>query len=501
MTKQGRYKQSGEQSKKHVHVSENGHTGNKSGCPISKKCGGCQYIDKSYAEQLKIKTDQVKKLLAPYGSVDEIIGMKEPYHYRNKVNAAFQHKRNGEILAGVYEEGTHRVLSVDDCKIENRLAQEIVETIRGLLRSFKITVYNEDSGYGLLRHVMIRTGHATGEVMVVLVTASPIFPSKKNFAKALVKAHPQITTIVQNINDKDTSMVLGERNQVLYGRGFIEDKLCGKTFKISPTSFYQVNPVQTELLYNKAMEYANLTGEEVVVDAYCGTGTIGIVASDHAKQVIGVELNKAAAKDAITNVKRNECKNVRIYDGDAGKFMVGMAEAGTDVDVVFLDPPRSGSTPEFFDSVCKLAPKRIVYISCGPESLARDLKYLKSKRMYQVEKIALVDLFPWTEHCETVVLLSKGEIDSKKVRVEFSLEDMDMSGFQKGATYEQIKAYVLEHTGLKVSSLYISQIKRKCGLDVGQNYNLSKKEDAKVPKCPPEKEAAIRDALKYFQMI
>ena len=260
MAKQGRY------------------TAKKSNCPISKKCGGCQYIDKSYAEQLKIKTDQVKKLLAPYGSVDEIIGMKEPYHYRNKVNAAFQHKRNGEILAGVYEEGTHRVLSVDDCKIENRLAQEIVETIRGLLRSFKITVYNEDSGYGLLRHVMIRTGHATGEVMVVLVTASPIFPSKKNFAKALVKAHPQITTIVQNINDKDTSMVLGERNQVLYGRGFIEDKLCGKTFKISPTSFYQVNPVQTELLYNKAMEYANLTGEEVVVDAYCGTGTIGIVA-------------------------------------------------------------------------------------------------------------------------------------------------------------------------------------------------------------------------------
>lgn len=182
MTKQGRYKQSGEQSKKHVHVSENGHTGNKSGCPISKKCGGCQYIDKSYAEQLKIKTDQVKKLLAPYGSVDEIIGMKEPYHYRNKVNAAFQHKRNGEILAGVYEEGTHRVLSVDDCKIENRRAQEIVETIRGLLRSFKITVYNEDSGYGLLRHVMVRTGHATGEVMVVLVTASPIFPSKKNLS-------------------------------------------------------------------------------------------------------------------------------------------------------------------------------------------------------------------------------------------------------------------------------------------------------------------------------
>ena len=480
MTKQGRYKQSGEQSKKHVHVSENGHTGNKSGCPISKKCGGCQYIDKSYAEQLKIKTDQVKKLLAPYGSVDEIIGMKEPYHYRNKVNAAFQHKRNGEILAGVYEEGTHRVLSVDDCKIENRLAQEIVETIRGLLRSFKITVYNEDSGYGLLRHVMIRTGHATGEVMVVLVTASPIFPSKKNFAKALVKAHPQITTIVQNIN--------------------VEDKLCGKTFKISPTSFYQVNPVQTELLYNKAMEYANLTGEEVVVDAYCGTGTIGIVASDHAKQVIGVELNKAAAKDAITNVKRNDCKNVRIYDGDAGKFMVGMAEAGTDVDVVFLDPPRSGSTPEFFDSVCKLAPKRIVYISCGPESLARDLKYLKSKRMYQVEKIALVDLFPWTEHCETVVLLSQRKADDY-VEVELELDELDVTSAESKATYAEIKDYVLKEHGLKVSNLYISQVKRKCGIEVGENYNLPKSEDSRQPQCPEEKEKAIKDALEHFGMI
>ena len=500
MTKQGRYKQSGEQSKKHVHVSENGHIGNKSVCPISKKCGGCQYIDKSYAEQLKIKTDQVKELLAPYGSVDEIIGMKEPYHYRNKVNAAFQHKKNGEILAGVYEEGTHRVLSVDDCKIENRLAQEIVETIRGLLRSFKITVYNEDSGYGLLRHVMVRTGHATGEVMVVLVTASPIFPSKKNFAKALVKAHPQITTIVQNINDKDTSMVLGERNQVLYGRGFIEDKLCGKTFKISPTSFYQVNPVQTELLYNKAMEYASLTGEEVVVDAYCGTGTIGIVASDHAKQVIGVELNKAAAKDAITNVKRNDCKNVRIYDGDAGKFMVGMAEAGTDVDVVFLDPPRSGSTPEFFDSVCKLAPKRIVYISCGPESLARDLKYIKSKRMYQVEKIALVDLFPWTEHCETVVKLSlKKDIP----KIEVTMEPDEESNYtpEEKATYQKIKDYVKDKYGVNVHTAYIAQVKRMCGLDMGENYNKSKKENPEVKQCPQEKVEYIKDALRYFGVL
>ena len=291
--------------------------------------------------------------------------------------------------------------------MEDEKAAAIIRTFAGLIKSFKLQIYNEDTGTGLIRHLQIRVGRKTGQIMVIIVTASPVFPSKKNLAKALVTAHPEITTVVQNINMKDTSMVIGDRNQVIYGKGHIEDIMCGKRFRISPGSFYQVNPVQTELLYNKAMEYANLTGEEVVVDAYCGTGTIGIVASDHAKQVIGVELNKAAAKDAITNVKRNDCKNVRIYDGDAGKFMVGMAEAGTDVDVVFLDPPRSGSTPEFFDSVCKLAPKRIVYISCGPESLARDLKYIKSRRMYQVEKIALVDLFPWTEHCEAVCLLSR----------------------------------------------------------------------------------------------
>ena len=239
------------------------------------------------------------------------------------------------------------------------------------------------------------------------------------------------------------------------------------------------------------------------MDAYCGTGTIGIVTSDHAKQVIGVELNKAAAKDAITNVKRNDCKNVRIYDGDAGKFMVGMAEAGTDVDVVFLDPPRSGSTPEFFDSVCKLAPKRIVYISCGPESLARDLKYLKSKRMYQVEKIALVDLFPWTEHCETVVLLSQlKQKPDDYINVTIELDDMDITSAETKATYDEIKEYVFEHNaGMKVSNLYISQVKRKCGIEVGKNYNLPKNEDSRQPQCPEDKERAIVEALKHFKMI
>ena len=472
----------------------------KSLCPHFKTCGGCQYLDMPYEKQLEHKKKEVSDLLRPFCRVEEIIGMDDPFHYRNKVHAVMARDRKGRIISGVYKEGTHTVLPVETCLIENKKADEIIGTIRELLPSFKMKVFDEDTGYGFLRHVLVRTAHATGEIMVVLITASPVFPSKNNFVKALRKVHPEITTVVQNVNGRDTSMVLGEKEHVLYGPGFIVDVLCGKKFRISSKSFYQINPVQTEKLYNLAIEAAGLTGKETVVDAYCGIGTIGIVAASAAKEVIGVELNKDAVRDAVTNAKANGEKNIRFYNNDAGKFMVQMASQNAHADVVFMDPPRSGSTEEFMDAVAILNPDRVVYVSCNPETLARDLAYFK-KKGYKAARGWAVDQFPMTGHVETVVLLSKGEIDSKKVRVEFSLEDMDMSGFQKGATYEQIKAYVLEHTGLKVSSLYISQIKRKCGLDVGQNYNLSKKEDAKVPKCPPEKEAAIRDALKYFQMI
>lgn len=470
------------------------------GCQYAKKCGGCDYQGMPYEKQLKEKQRYVEKNVAQFCKVRPIVGMEDPYHYRNKVHAVFDIAKGGKIISGVYKAGTHDVVNIDSCQIEDGLSDAIIRDIRGLLRSFRIKTYDEDTGYGLLRHVLVRRGFESREVMVVLVLGSPILPSKNNFVKALRLLHPEITTIVINVNDKKTSMVLGEKETTIYGKGYIEDTLCGCTFRISPKSFYQVNPVQTEVLYNKAIEYAKLTGKERVVDAYCGIGTIGLIASSKAKEVISVELNRDAVRDAITNAKRNSIKNVRFFNADAGEFMAGMAEDGADVDVVFMDPPRAGSDEAFLSSVVKLSPKRVVYVSCNPETLARDLKYL-TKHGYEAKECTPVDMFPFTKHVETVVLLSKGEIDSKKVRVEFSLEDMDMSGFQKGATYEQIKAYVLEHTGLKVSSLYISQIKRKCGLDVGQNYNLSKKEDAKVPKCPPEKEAAIRDALKYFQMI
>ena len=375
-------------------------------CPYAKKCGGCQYQGMDYAAQLKKKQKEMNKLLKDFGKPEPIIGMKDPLHYRNKVHAVFGRTRKGEIVSGTYEAGTHKIVNIDECMIEDEISQSIIRTIRGLLRSFKIRTYDEDTGYGLLRHVLVRRGFTTGQVMVVLVLSSPILPSKNNFVKALRKEHPEITTVVLNVNDKKTSMVLGERDIVLYGKGYIEDILCGCTFRISPQSFYQVNPIQTERLYQTAMDYAELTGKERVIDAYCGIGTIGMVAAKKAREVIGVELNRNAVKDARTNAKLNQIKNITFYEGDAGRFMVSMAEEGEKADVVFMDPPRSGSDEAFLSSVIRLAPKRIVYVSCGPDTLARDLKYL-TKHGYQVRKMQPVDMFGFTEHCEMVVQLVK----------------------------------------------------------------------------------------------
>ena len=386
----------------------------KSKCPISKKCGGCQYLDTPYADQLEIKQRNLRIRLEPFGKPEKIIGMEDPFYYRNKVTAVFKRKKDGSIESGVYEEGTHNVLPVTKCYIENRKAGEIIRTIAGLLKSFKITIYNEDSGYGLLRHVMVRTGEKSGQILVVMVTSAPVFPSKNNFVKALLEVHPEITTIVQNINEKQTSVVLGYKENVMYGKGYIEDTCCGKTFRISPRSFYQINPVQTEVLYRKAVELAQLTGKEKVLDAYCGIGTIGIIASDGAKEVIGVELNRDAIADAKINAKINQVKNITFYSNDAGRFMTELAEQNVEMDVVFMDPPRSGSDEAFLNALLKLAPDRVVYISCGPESLANDLKVLTKgvgkgaeKVSYQVEKICPVDMFPHTVHIECIACIQK----------------------------------------------------------------------------------------------
>lgn len=382
------------------------HTNKIKKCPYAGKCGGCQYQGMDYGSQLKEKQKYVQKLLKNYGKPEPILGMENPYYYRNKVHAVYKHQKNGEIISGIYEEGTHKVVPVESCQIENQEADKVIQTIRKLAKSFKIKIYNEDSGYGLLRHVLIRYGRVTGEMMVVLVAVSPIFPSKNNFVKALRKEHPEITTVVLNINDKSTSMVLGERNIILYGKGYIEDELCGCRFRISPNSFYQVNPVQTEVLYQKAISLAGLSGKEKVIDAYCGIGTIGLIAASHCKEVIGIELNREAVKDAIGNTKRNRIKNVRFYQGDAGDFLVSMAQKGEKADVVFMDPPRAGSSEKFMESAAKMGPEKIVYISCNPDTLERDLKYL-TRKGYQVDRICPVDMFPFTDNIENVCLLSR----------------------------------------------------------------------------------------------
>lgn len=375
-------------------------------CKVAKKCGGCQYQGVPYEKQLSEKQKAVRQLMQPFCKTAEITGMQDPYHYRNKVHAVFARKKDGTIISGVYEEGTHRVVPVEACQIEDEKADAIINDIRGLLKSFKIKTYNEDTGYGLLRHVLIRRGFTTDEIMVVLVLGSPVMPSKNNFVKALRKLHPEITTVVLNVNDKRTSMVLGDRETTIYGKGYIEDVLCGLTFRISSKSFYQINPVQTEKLYGKAMELAGLTGKERVIDAYCGIGTIGMVAAKSAKEVIGVELNPDAVRDAIKNAKRNQMKNIRFYQDDAGRFMEKMAAKGEKADVVFMDPPRSGSTEQFMKSAVTLAPQKIVYISCDPQTQARDLKYL-TKHGYKAMGAYPYDMFPFTKHAENIVLLVK----------------------------------------------------------------------------------------------
>ena len=481
-------------------------------CKAAKKCGGCNYQGMTYEEQLATKQKQVSILLKKFGKLEPIIGMENPYYYRNKVHSVFDRDRKGNIICGNYEARTHKVVPIEECLIEDKKCQEIIRAIRDMLKSFKIKTYDEDTGYGLLRHVLVRRAFATGEIMVVLVIGSPVFPSKNNFVKALRKQFPEISTVILNINDKKTSMVLGERDIVIYGKGFIRDTLCGCTFRISPQSFYQVNPVQTEILYGKAMEFAGLTGKERVIDAYCGIGTIGLVAAKHAREVIGIELNKDAVRDAKVNARENKITNARFYQGDAGQFMEAMAAKGEHADLVFMDPPRSGSDRKFMSSVITLNPAKIVYISCGPDTLARDLEYL-TKHGYEVKKMQAVDMFGFTEHVETVVMLSHKKPDSViNVKVEFGEGEgkVPLDNIAKRAeaykpkervTYKMIKEYIEAKYGFKVHTAYIAEVKRDLGLPMYDAPNAV--EELKQPRKHPteEKVEAIKDALKHFEVI
>jgi len=373
-------------------------------CPVYKRCGGCQLQNMSYGEQLRYKQGKVIALIGKYCHVDDIVGMDDPTHYRCKVQAAFGRGRNG-IISGVYQSSSHRIVPIDSCLIENETADRIIVTVRKLMEHFKIKPYDEERRQGCVRHVLVRCGCFSKQIMVVIVTGSREIPSKSAFIKELIRRCPEITTVVHNINGKFTSLVLGSENETLYGAGYIEDSILGMSFRISPASFYQINPVVTEKLYGAAIDSLSLTGRERVIDAYCGTGTIGLIASRSAKEVLGVELNKDAVIDARKNAKDNGVTNIRFVKADASEFLDGMAAAGESADALIMDPPRAGSTVRFMSAAVKMAPKKIVYVSCNPETLARDLGFLTSHG-YKAELARPFDMFPFTVHVETVCLLT-----------------------------------------------------------------------------------------------
>lgn len=375
-------------------------------CRIFDRCGGCQLQHVNYKAQLEWKKEKVQSLLGRYGQVQEILGMEEPWAYRNKVIATFSLNKKGKVIAGIYEEDSHQVVPYSECWIQDAMAAKILNTLCELMTKFRIEPYDEDKRTGLVRHCLIRIGHVSREVLVCLVCASPIFPARKQLVQQLRSRHPEITTIVMNVNNRSTSIVLGQQERVLSGTGKIQDQLCGLRFSITAKSFYQINTQQTEILYYKAMELANLTGQERVLDAYCGIGTISLVAAQKAKEVVGVEVNPVSIKNAIENARVNHIRNAWFVEADAGLFMEQAAREGQRYDVVLMDPPRSGADERFLKSLCQLSPDRIVYISCNPSTQARDLRHLTHEG-YQVEAIVPVDLFPMTVHVETIVLLSK----------------------------------------------------------------------------------------------
>ena len=468
-------------------------------CPYAGKCGGCAYRHLTYPEELWAKRQRVQDALTRIGglelTVEEILGAKNPEHYRNKS----QYPVGADGSIGFFQARTHKVVPIRRCLIQTEAADRTAQAVGEWMRRYKISAYDETTGKGLVRHVCVRVNRKGESLCCVVVNGNKV-PREPELAAYVTAAVPHTVGVLLNSNTRRGNVVLGDKYRTLFGRNYLMDTLCGLEFKLSMPSFYQVNRDQAEVLYGKALEFAGLTGNETVLDLYCGIGTITLCLAKAAKRVIGAEIVPPAIRDAKENAVRNGIENAEFFCGDAADIAARLEAEGLRPDVVTVDPPRKGLAPEVVASVAAMRPEKVVYVSCDPATLGRDVK-LFGQLGYQAVRAAAVDMFPGTAHVETVVLLSKGEVDAKKIRVEFSLEDMDMSEFQDGATYPQIKAYVLEHSGLKVSNLYISQIKRKCGIEVGKNYNLPKSEDSRQPQCPLEKEKAIREAFKYFGMI
>ena len=489
-------------------------------CPMARKCGGCQIQEMKYPAQLAFKESKVRGNLERIGEVpgellDQImhpvVGMDEegmqPFRYRNKAQFPIGTDKDGRVTAGFYAGRTHSIIGNTDCVLGVEVNEEILNCILDFMEEFEIPAYDEVKHKGLVRHVLLRYGFKTDEIMVCLVINGKTIPHCHDLVGRL-RQIPGMTSITLSSNTAKTNVIMGDTIRLLWGQEFITDYIGEIKYQISPLSFYQVNPVQTEKLYGLALDYAGLTGNETVWDLYCGIGTISLFLAKKAKQVYGVEIVPQAIDDARNNAKINDITNAEFYVGKAEEVLPEYYKEyekthngeTAHADVIVVDPPRKGCEESLLQTIVDMQPEKVVYVSCDSATLARDVKFLRANG-YELKDVTPVDQFPHTVHVETVVLLSKGEVDSKKIRVEFSLEDMDMSEFQDGATYTQIKDYVLEHSGLKVSNLYISQIKRKCGIEVGKNYNLPKSEDSRQPLCPPEKEKAIREAFKYFGMI
>ena len=472
-------------------------------CPVAAKCGGCQLQHLSYEGQLAFKTKKVKDHLERIGgfsgiSVGYAKGMEEPWRYRNKAQFPVGGK-TGKPEIGFYAKRSHRIIDTPVCMLQNEVNDRIVKIIRAFLAEYEIPLYDETIHRGLVRHILTRMGRRTGEIMVCLVVNGRKLPHCDVLVERLREIEG-MTSIVLNVNTDQTNVILGTEVHVLWGKETIRDYIGDVQFEISPLSFYQVNPLQTQVLYQTALDFAELEGNETVLDLYCGIGTISLFFAQKAKHVFGVEIVPEAIADAKRNAALNSMNNADFAVGAAEDVIPRLyEEKGITADVVVVDPPRKGCDSVLLDTIAAISPKKVVYVSCDSATLARDLAYLCPKG-YTIEKVQVVDMFPHTVHVETVVLLSK--LNTKQhLEVELNLDELDLTSAESKATYDEIKAYVLEKHGLKVSSLYISQVKRKCGLDVGKNYNLSKKADAKVPQCPSEKEAAIMEALKYFSMI
>ena len=473
-------------------------------CEFARQCGGCQLQALSYDQQLVFKTNKVKGHLERIGGftdipMEPIIGMDELFHYRNKAQFPVGRNKEGKIVTGFYAGRTHNIIENRDCALGVAENKEVLDRVIAHMEKYGIEPYNEATGKGLVRHVLIRYGYFTKEVMVCLILNGNKILKEEQLVKSLCEI-PGMTSITINVNKKHSNVILGEEIRLLWGQEYITDRIGDISYQISPLSFYQVNPMQTQKLYAKALEYADLHGEETVWDLYCGIGTISLFLAQKAKFVRGVEIVPAAIENAKENAKLNGLENTEFFVGKAEEVLPReYKKNGVYADVIVVDPPRKGCDETLLETMIEMNPERIVYVSCDSATLARDLKYLCA-RGYELRKVCPVDQFGMTVHVETVVLLSQQKPDDT-IEIDLDLDELDATSAELKATYQEIKDYVLKEFGLKVSSLYISQVKRKCGIEVGENYNLPKSENARVPQCPKEKEDAIKAALKYFAMI